>query len=122
MPSRRARLRGLLVAEQADLEVERAINHRAIGLQPAVGDAEHQFGAHHPLEVDAVHDLFHGWQHLARELDFTHTERTTFARGTQPAEKEAEHLPQGIEPEAARHHRIALEMAREEPQVRLELE
>ena len=40
----------------------------------------------------------------------------------EPAEEEADHLPQRVEAEAARHHRVALEMAGEEPEVRLHLE
>src|SRR5436190_1037004 len=38
------------------------------------------------------------------------------------AKEEAEQLPQGIGPQAARHHRIALEVAGKEPQVRLQLQ
>ena len=35
---------------------------------------------------------------------------------------EAEHLPEGVEAEAARHHRVALEMAGEEPEVGPDIE
>ena len=43
-----------LRAEQADLEVLRPIDDRAVGLEPAIGDAEHELRAHDPLDVDAV--------------------------------------------------------------------
>ena len=108
--------------EQPDLEVERLKHHRSVSGQPAVSHAEHKFGPHHSLDVDAVHDLLHGRQHLARELDFAHAERAAFARGAEPAQEEAEHLPQRVEPKASRHHRIALEMARKEPEVGLDFE
>src|SRR5580693_3950391 len=36
-------------AEQPDLEVERAIDNRAIGGQPAVGNPQHQLRTHHAL-------------------------------------------------------------------------
>ena len=39
-----------------------------------------------------------------------------------PAEEEADHLPQRVEAEAARHHRIVLEMAFEEPEIGLDVE
>jgi hypothetical protein len=37
----------------------------------------------------------------------------------EPAEVEAGQLPHAVEAEAAGHHRIALEVAREEPEVRM---
>ena len=109
-----------LVAEQADLEVDRPVDDDAVGREPAVGDAEHELGAHDPLDVDAVDDLFHGRQHLAGEFQLAQAERAAFAGRAEPAEEEAEQLPQRVEAEAARHHRVALEMAGEEPEVRLE--
>src|SRR5208282_208742 len=49
-------------------------------------------------------------------------ERAALAGRAEPTEEETEQLPQRIEPEAAGHHRIALEVAGEEPQVGLEIE
>ena len=49
-------------------------------------------------------------------------ERAALAGRAEPAEEEAEQLPQRIEAEAAGHHRIALEVAGEEPEVGLEIE
>ena len=100
------------------LRSRRAIDHRAVGREPAVGDAEHQLGAHHALDVDAVDDLLDVRQHLAGELHLADAERAAAAGRAEPAEEEADHLPQRVEPEAARHHRVALEMTGEEPEVR----
>src|SRR3984893_4168727 len=76
--SRFVRLR-LHVAEQTDLEVERAIDHRTVRREPAVGDAEHELGAHHAFDVDAVDDVLHGRQHLARKFDLAHAQRAASA-------------------------------------------
>src|SRR5215472_1272062 len=48
------RQRGALL-EKSDLEVERLEDDRAVRRDPAVGNAEHQPRAHHPLDVDPVH-------------------------------------------------------------------
>ena len=45
-----------------------------------------------------------------------------FPREAEPTEVEAAELPERIEPEAARHHGVTLEMALEEPEVRLDVE
>src|ERR1700676_3358699 len=100
--SRFIRLR-LYVAEQTDLEIERTIDHRAVRREPAVGDTEHQFRAHHALDIDAVDDVLHRRQHLPRKFDFTHAERAAFAGRAEPAEEETEQLPQRIEPQAPRN-------------------
>ena len=61
-------------------------------------------------------------RHHAGELDLADAERAALARRAEPAEEEAGQLPQRVEAEAARHHRIAVEMAGEEPQVGLDIE
>src|SRR5712671_3593207 len=99
--------RGAL-AEQSDLEIERPVDDLAVRREPAV--------------VDAVHDLLDGGKNLAGKLHLAHAERTPVAGRSEPAQKEADELPQGVEAETARHHRIALEVAGEEPQVRLHVE
>src|ERR1700733_9614673 len=83
----------LHVAEQADLEVERAIDHRTVRREPAVGDAEHELRAHHPFDFDAVDDVLHGRQHLAGEFQLPHAQRAALAGRAEPAEEEAEQLP-----------------------------
>src|SRR4029077_2415068 len=51
-----------------------------------------------------------------------HAECPALPRRPEPSEEETQKLPQRVEPEATRHHRIALEVAREKPQVRLHVE
>src|SRR5690606_35663961 len=108
--------------EQADPEVLGLVDALAVRLHPAVGDAEHELGAEDALQVDAVDHLLDGGQHLVDELDLADAERPPPTRGPEPAEEEADHLPQGVEAEAARHDRIALEMAAEEPEIRPHVE
>src|SRR5580704_1665644 len=110
------------VADQSDLEVERAIDDRSIRRHPAVGNPQHELRTHHSLDVDAVDELLDGWHDHPGELDLAEAERAATPFGARPAQKEADELPQGVEAEASRHHRIALEMAGKEPQVRLHLE
>ena len=92
----------------------------SISLEPAVGDAEHEFGLEHAFQINAIDDAFDGGQDLIGEFDFPNTKRPAASREAEPTQIKAEELPQRVEPEAARHHRIALEMAAEEPEVRLD--
>ena len=59
---------------------------------------------------------------LTAELDLVGTERPTTAQAADPAEVETHQLPHGIQTQAAGHHRVALEMAAEKPQVRSHVE
>src|SRR5215831_10415146 len=115
------RQRGALL-KQSDLEVERLVDDRAVRRDPAVGDAKHQPRAHHALDVDAVHHFLDGRENRAGKLHLAHAERAPVAVRAEPAEKEPEQLPQRVEAETTRHHRIALEMAGEEPEIRLYIE
>ena len=54
---------------------------------------------------------------MPRELHFADAQRAAFAEAAEPAEEETDHLPHRIQAETARHHRIALEMAFEKPQI-----
>ena len=72
--------------------------------------------------MNVVGNLFRLRQHLAEELDFARAQGTTAARQALPAEEETDQLPHGVEAQAARHHRIAFEMAGEEPQVRVDIQ
>ncbi len=76
-------------------------------------------GPHHALDVDAVLDELDVVGDLAGELDLAAAERAALAGRAAPAEEEAGHLPERVEAEAAGHHRIALEVALEEPEVGL---
>ena len=72
--------------------------------------------------MHVVGELLDGRHDHAGELDFADAQRPAAARRLHPAEEEAQHLPQRVEAQAARHHRVALEMAGEEPEVGLHVE
>ena len=117
IPSQSCRqpVRPPLPASTGRPQVGRLVDGLAVGLQPAIGDAEHQPSAHDALEVDAVFDLLDGWRDHALELHFAGRQRHALAGLAEPAEEEAGQLPHGIEAEAAGHDRVADEMAGEEP-------
>src|SRR5262249_39534107 len=52
-----ARLQHCRLTDQPHPEIVGAEYDGAIGRHPAVGNAEHELRAHHPLDVDAVYDL-----------------------------------------------------------------
>src|SRR6185312_9773656 len=101
----------LNVGKEADPEVFGLKDQIAVGLHPAVGDAERQLGPHDALDVDAVFEPLDVVGDLAREADVAAPQCSAASGRTAPAEEEPGHLPERIEPEASRHHRIALEMA-----------
>ena len=76
-----------------------------------IGNAEIELAQDDALQIDHVFDLLDRRYHHAGEFDFAHAQGAALAGRAQPAQEEAEHLPQRIEPEAARHDGIALEMA-----------
>src|SRR5262249_17966927 len=98
------------------------IDDRSVGLEPAIGDTKHEPGAHHALDVDAVDDLLDVGEDRRRDLDLAEPERPPLAGRAQPTKEETEHLPQGIEAEAAGHDRIALKVAGKEPKVWFKVE
>src|SRR5690348_6619714 len=110
------------VLGQADFHIERLIGRNAVGGDEAVGDAKDEATQDHALHVHMVGELLHGGHDHAGQLDLADAQRPAAARRLHPAEEESGHLPQRVEAQAARHHRIALEMAGEEPEVRLDVE
>ena len=54
--------------------------------------------------------------------DLTDAERAALAGGAGPAEEKPDQLPHGVQAQAARHHRIALEMAFEKPEIGMDVE
>src|SRR5262249_22271523 len=92
--------RGALL-EQPASQLRRAIDNLAIGRKPAVGNAQPELQAHHPLDIDVVHNLAHVRHDLTGQLQFAEPERPPAALSAGPAEEEAEHLPQRIKTEAA---------------------
>src|SRR6266545_1802152 len=110
------------VLEQADLQAGGLVDRVAVGMHEAVGDAQDQLAQHYALEMHMEGQLLHRWHDHAGELDLADTQRAAAAGGLHPAQEEAQALPQGVQRQAARHHRVALEMAVEEPEVRLDIE
>src|SRR5262245_27186706 len=121
-PSAPARLHHRVLAEQADLQVHRPVDDRAVRRKPSLGDPQHELGTHDPLDVDPVDHVLDRGNHLPGELELAQSERAALAGGAQPAQEEAEQLPQRIQAEAAGHDRITLEMTGEKPEIRLEIE
>src|SRR5260370_37162652 len=72
--------------------------------------------------MDVVHNLEDVGHHLTGELQLTEAQRTAASLAAGPAEIKADHLPERVEAEAARHDRIVLEMAAEEPEIRVHVE
>src|SRR6201995_735010 len=108
--------------DQADLEAAHFVDLLAVGMNIAVGDAQRELAQHHPLEVDMIGELAHRRHDHAGEFDLADAQRPAAARRLHPAEEKAQQLPQRVERQATRHHRIALEMAGEEPEVGLHVE
>src|SRR5476649_1246400 len=110
------------ILEEPDFEAAHFVDLLAVGMDEAVGDAQHQLAQDHPLQMHMIGELLDGRHDHARELDLADAQRTAAARRLHPAEEEAQHLPQRVQRQAARHYRVALEVAEEEPEVRLDVE
>src|SRR6516165_9264537 len=103
--------------EQSDAQILGVIHAPPIGLEPTIGNAEHELGTEHPLQVDTIdHSLDRG-QYLIGQFHLSDPQGTPAARRAKPAEEKSAELPKCVEPEAAGHHGISLEMAIEEPEV-----
>src|SRR5262249_15981718 len=113
---------GLCWLDQADAKIHRGIDGLAIGFEKPVGDTKIEFPQDHTLEIDDIFDFSDARQHHSGEFHIADTESAPLSGSTEPAEKEAQHLPQGINAEAARHDRNPEEMATEKPKVRLDIE
>src|SRR3546814_6614667 len=110
------------MGEQAGADVLCLENLLAVAFDPAVGDAEIQLAADDAFEVEMELQQLGGRQHLAHELHLADRQRPAGARPAEPAESEAEQLPQRVHPEATRHYRVVLEMALKEPEAGLDVE
>src|SRR3546814_6126369 len=88
------------IGEQADADVLGLENLLAVAFDPAVGDAEIQLAADDAFEVEMELQQLGGRQHLAHELHLADRQRPAGARPAEPAESEAEQLPQRVHPEA----------------------
>src|SRR5258707_1107082 len=113
--------RGGRVLDQAHFEAVCFVDRTAIGVHDAVGNAHHQPSQDHALQMNVISQFAYRGPHHASEFDLAHAQRPTAPRRLHPAQEEADHLPQRIQRQAAPHHRIALEMAGEEPKVGLHI-
>ena len=74
------------------------------------------------LDVDLVGDQFHIGADFARELDLAGAQGAACLPGAAAGQVETDQLPHGVQPQASRHDRVALEMAGKKPQVGLDVE
>src|SRR5215470_1832654 len=109
-----------LLAEQSGARALEAIDRRPVDQHPRIPDGERRAGIG---ERDAAPD-FDLVAHrpvvrpdLTLECDLTTPERSTGPETSAPGAEEAEQLPHRVHTEAARLHRVAREVAREEPVV-----
>src|SRR5690606_23067381 len=103
--------------EQTHPQILRLVDPAAIGFEETVGDAQHELRAEDALEIDAVDHPLDRRQNLVGEFHLADAERATATFGPEPTEMEAHHLPERVDTLTARHHRIALEVAVETPEV-----
>src|SRR3989304_8238425 len=108
--------------KQSHLQVLACIDIAAVDLHCAVGDPHHQLAQDPALHADAVGNFPCARQHLAAELDLAAAERASAPLAAHPAQMETDQLPHCIQPQAARHHRVALEMTGEKPEIRAQVE
>src|SRR5487761_179629 len=101
--------------EQADTQITRGVDLAVIHQYPAVTNGQYQLAFDDTLDVYLIAYLAGARQHLAEEFHFPHAQSPATAGKILPGKKEAHQLPQGVEAQTAGHHRIPLEMAREEP-------
>src|SRR5690606_23425171 len=87
-----------------------------------IGDGHDQPALDQALDVDLVAHQLRRRTDLAGELDLAAAQRTATAGQFLPGEEEADQLPHRVQAQAAGHHRIAAEVALEEPQVRADVE
>src|SRR5690606_26064712 len=72
--------------------------------------------------MNVIGDFLGGRQNLAEERDFPRSQSATATWDALPAAVEADELPHGIQTAAARHDRIAFEMAAKDPEVRIDIQ
>src|SRR5450759_3579690 len=108
--------------EQSHLQVLACVDIATVDLHHGVGDTHHQLAQDHALHADAVGNFLCARQHLAAELDLAAAERASVPLTSHPAQMKTDQLPHCIQPQASRHHRVALEMADEKPEFRAQVE
>src|SRR5258708_6404271 len=110
------------VLDQADPQAADLVDWIAVGMDDAICNAQRELAQHHALEMHVVGELAHRRHNHAGKLDLADAQRPAASWRLHPAQEKAEELPQRVERQAARHHRIALEVAGEEPELGLHVE
>jgi hypothetical protein len=101
--------------EQPDAKIRGGVNHLSVRLHDPVRNRKLELAQDHALQVDYIlHGPGRGNDH-AGKFHLADAERPAFAGSTEPAQEEARQLPQRIEPQAARHHGVAFEVAGPQP-------
>src|ERR1039457_2050042 len=108
--------------KQSHLQVLACIDIATVDLHHSVGDTHHELAQDHALHADAVGYFPCARQHLAAELDFAAAERASATLAPHPAQIETDQLPHRVQPQASRHHRVALEMAGKKPEFGAQVE
>src|SRR5471030_1059305 len=108
--------------EQSYLQVLACKDIATVDLHHSVGDTHHQPAQYYALHADAVGNFLCARQHLAAELDFAAAERAPAPLASHPAQVKTDQLPHRIQPQASRHHRVALEMTGEKPEFRAQVQ
>src|ERR1700731_2681336 len=84
-PAEGSRQRWSSGLEQAHPYVLGLIYACSIGFEPAVGDAEHQFGFEHAFQIHAIDNPPDGGQDLIGKFDLAHAERPAASGEAMPA-------------------------------------
>lgn len=108
--------------KQPDLQVLGGINSATIDRDFPIEHDHGQFAANDAFNIELIAYQLGRWQHLSGELDLAGAQRTAFAGIATPSEEETTQLPQGVDAQAARHDRVGLEVAIEEPEIRMNIQ
>src|SRR5690606_9192333 len=102
--------RCVVCLEKADTQIRRGVDDLAVRLQRSIRDGEFQSPQDDALQVHHILDLADRRENHARKLHLAHAKRPAAAGRPEPTQKESGQLPEGIETQAPRHHRIAFEV------------
>src|SRR5260370_28067118 len=90
------------ILDQPDLQAADFVDLLAVGLDDAIGDAQHELAQHHALEVDMVGELAHRRYDHAGELDLAHAHPPPAPASLHPPHANAPNLPHPSPPHTAR--------------------
>src|SRR6056297_4171831 len=98
------------------------VDDDAVAEHLRIGDAHRELAHDDALHLHTVFNLLVSRQDLSREFYITDAQCAPMALAATPAEEEADQLPHRVQTQAARHDRVAFEMAGEEPQIRMDIQ